>query len=135
MCLRANADCTANWRPPPKYVTRRKNLWVLADCLLYRRKRSLEPRPLSEDASRHPRRSRRISTPGIDTRPSPRPSPGSGSVHSSWATPQRPESHNNDASSPKTGDFRTPAAVSDLVEGNSALAITRTVPKITDKDS
>ncbi|KAE9366244.1 hypothetical protein N431DRAFT_495979 [Stipitochalara longipes BDJ] len=109
MCLRANADCTANWRPPPK------------------RKRTLEATPLSEDSSRHLRRSRRISTPGLDARPSPRPSHESGSVHSGWAPTQRPESHDNDDSSPKTGDFRTPAAVSDLVEGNSALAITRTI--------
>jgi hypothetical protein len=48
-----------------------------------------------------------------------------------------PESHDNSDSphSAKTGDFRTPAAVSDFVEGNSALAITRKVSIITRKDS
>ncbi|KAH6663702.1 fungal-specific transcription factor domain-containing protein [Halenospora varia] len=112
MCLRANADCTANWRPPTKS------------------KRSLVATQSSDNASRRPttRNSYRINPSRDGDSLSPRQTQGPKSVESNLAPTPVPESHGN-VDSPRSAktDSRTPAAVSDFVEGNSALATTRKI--------
>ncbi|PMD42176.1 hypothetical protein L207DRAFT_632004 [Hyaloscypha variabilis F] len=109
LCLRTNADCTADWRPPTK------------------RKRSPEVPQPSDDVSRCAiRENQRTSSSRDNDSVNSGQIPGPGSVELSWAPTHMLESHDN-SDSPQTGDFRTPAAVSDFVEGNSALAITRKI--------
>ena len=94
------------------------------------------PEP-SDNASRYPiKNNQRISSSRVGDSLSPRQIEEPQSVELSWTPTSVPENHDNSASprSAKTGDFRTPAAVSDFVEGNSALAITRKVSIITSKD-
>jgi hypothetical protein len=108
--------------------------WLYLISWHSRRKRSPEVPQPSDDASRCAiRENQRTSSSRDNDSLSPGQIPRSGSVELSWAPTQLLESHDN-SDSPKTGDFRTPAAVSDFVEGNSALAITRKVSIITCKD-